>query len=101
MNNLYHIYDLEYNLLQTLGPLPIYILIFAAIYFIMIRPQVKQQKKQSEMLKNLKKGDKVITQGGILGTISKLKGKNNEIIELDVNSNKIDIIKSSIKSIRS
>ena len=100
MNNLYHIYHLEYNLLQTLGPLPIYLLIFIAIYFIMIRPQVKQQKQQASMLENLKKGDKIITQGGILGTISKLKGKNNEIIELDVNNNKIDIIKSSIKSIR-
>ena len=100
MNNLYHIYHLEYNLLQTLGPLPIYLLIFIAIYFIMIRPQVKQQKQQASMLENLKKGDKVITQGGILGTIASIKGKNKDIIELDVNNNKIDIIKNSIKSIR-
>ena len=44
MINLVHIYNLKANILQTLGPLPIYFLIFLVIYFVMIRPQVKQQK---------------------------------------------------------
>ena len=55
MINLVYIYNLNANILQTLGPLPIYLLIFLVIYFIMIRPQVKQQKEHSEMLENIKK----------------------------------------------
>ena len=47
MNNLIHFTNLNANILQTLGPLPIYLLIFAVIYFIMIRPQVRQQKEHT------------------------------------------------------
>lgn len=49
------------------------ILIMAVFYFLMIRPAQKQRKKVSEMLKNLKVGDKVITNGGIYGTIAGLE----------------------------
>jgi preprotein translocase subunit YajC len=99
MINLIHIYNLKANILQTLGPLPIYLLIFVVIYFIMIRPQVKQQKEHSDMLANIKKGDRVITKGGIVGNITNIKGKDKEIIEIEVNSNKIDILRKYINSI--
>ena len=99
MVNLGHIYNLKANILQTLGPLPIYFLIFLVIYFIMIRPQVKQQKEHSNMLENIKKGDRVITKGGLIGTITNIKGKNKEILELEVNNSKIDVFKSYINSI--
>lgn len=46
------------------------VLIFAVMYFFMIRPQKKQQKAIEEMRKSLTKGDKVITAGGIYGTIA-------------------------------
>ena len=46
----------------------------------------------------LKKGDKVITKGGLIGTISNIKGKNKEILELNINNTKIDILKSYINS---
>ena len=84
MNNLIHFTNLNANILQTLGPLPIYLLIFAIIYFIMIRPQVKQQKEHTTMLESLKRGDKIITRGGIIGTIKNIKGKNQDILEIDV-----------------
>lgn len=42
---------------------------FAAFYFLMIRPQRKRQKQQQRMLEDLKKGDKIITAGGMYGTI--------------------------------
>ncbi len=45
---------------------------FAILYFLIIRPQQKQAKKQREMLDSLKKGDKVVTNGGIFGVISNL-----------------------------
>lgn len=47
-----------------------FVLIFAVMYFFMIRPQKKQQKAIEEMRKALSKGDKVITAGGIYGTIA-------------------------------
>ena len=99
MNNLLHFNSLNTNILQTLGPLPIYLLIFAVIYFIMIRPQVKQQKEHTKMLENLKKGDRVTTRGGMVGTIKNIKGKNKDIIEIDTNNTKIDVLKSHITSI--
>jgi len=45
------------------------ILIFAIMYLLLIRPQQQRQKKLDEMLKSLKKGDRVVTSGGILGTV--------------------------------
>jgi len=99
MNNLIHFSNLSANILQTLGPLPIYLLIFAIIYFVMIRPQVKQQKQHAGMLENLKKGDKIVTRGGIIGIIKNIKGKNQDILEIDINSTKIDVLKSHVTSI--
>tara|TARA_B100000686_G_C16307952_1_gene721826 strand:- start:276 stop:584 length:309 start_codon:yes stop_codon:yes gene_type:complete len=101
MYNLPHIYNLEFNILQSLGPLPIYLLIFAVIYFIMIRPQVKQQKQHTALLENLKNGDRIITNGGIVGKIVNIKGKNKEIIQISTNNSNIEILRSHIKSLHS
>lgn len=49
------------------------VVMFAVFYFMLIRPQKKQEKKQKEMLAALQVGDKVVTIGGICGKISKLK----------------------------
>jgi preprotein translocase subunit YajC len=51
--------------------LPI-ILMFAVLYFLMIRPQMKRQKEQKAMMDALAKGDEVVTAGGILGTVTKV-----------------------------
>ena len=48
------------------------VLFFALMYFMMIRPQQKQKKKRQELLNNLEKGDKIVTIGGIHGTIVSL-----------------------------
>tara|TARA_B100000579_G_C22417010_1_gene659031 strand:- start:163 stop:450 length:288 start_codon:yes stop_codon:yes gene_type:complete len=90
--------NLSNNILQTLGPLPIYLLIFAIIYFIMIRPQAKQQKEHARMLENIKKGDRVNTRGGIIGTIKNIKGKNKDIVVIETNSTNIEVLKSHITS---
>jgi preprotein translocase subunit YajC len=44
-------------------------LIFAIFYFLLIRPQAKERQRHEELLKNLKKGDEIVTNGGIIGTI--------------------------------
>jgi len=61
------------------GALMPLILIFVIFYFLLILPQRKKQKEHMEMVKNLKNGDRVITTGGIYGTITKLKKNYVEI----------------------
>jgi preprotein translocase subunit YajC len=53
------------------GMIP-FVLIFVVFYFLLIRPQQKKQKALQQMIQNLQKGDKVITSGGIHGTIFKM-----------------------------
>jgi preprotein translocase subunit YajC len=54
-----------------LGFLPI-VLMFVVLYFLMIRPQMKRQKEQRQMIDALQKGDEVIAAGGVLGRITKV-----------------------------
>tara|TARA_B100000674_G_C37519553_1_gene768707 strand:+ start:348 stop:656 length:309 start_codon:yes stop_codon:yes gene_type:complete len=86
------------NILQTLGPLPIYVLIFAIIYFVMIRPQAKKQKEHNLMLDNLKKGDRVVTNGGIVGVIKNIKGKDKNILEIDSSNTKLEVLRTHIST---
>ncbi len=58
--------------------LPI-VAIFVIFYFLLIRPQQKQQKAHEKMLEGLKKGDKVLTTGGFYGTIVGIKGTDLEV----------------------
>lgn len=57
-----------------LGVLPPMIAMFAIFYFLLIRPQQKKQKEHDAMLGALKEGDSVLTNGGIYGTLKKIKG---------------------------
>lgn len=54
-----------------LGMLPL-LAVFAVMYFIMIRPQMKRQKEAKAMIEALAKGDEVVTSGGVLGKITKV-----------------------------
>jgi preprotein translocase subunit YajC len=54
------------------GQLPFLILMFAVLYFVMIRPQMKRQKEHKAMIDALAKGDEVATAGGIIGKVTKL-----------------------------
>jgi len=60
--------------------LPI-ILIFAVMYFLMIRPQQKKQKEHQSMLQAIQKGDKVQTNGGIIGTVT---GQDQETLTVEI-----------------
>jgi preprotein translocase subunit YajC len=53
--------------------------IFAIFYFLLIRPQQKKQQEHDTMLKALKKGDRVLTTGGIYGVITQLQGQDVEL----------------------
>lgn len=72
------------------------ILIFVVMWFFMIRPQRKQQKELAEFRKSLKKGDKVVTIGGIFGTIAEIKEDSASVL-LEVDNNvKIRVSKEAI-----
>lgn len=76
------------------SPILMLVIIFALFYFLIILPQKKKQKEMKDMLESLKKGDKVITQGGIVGTIASL---TDEEIQLKVSENvKITFLKNAI-----
>ena len=65
------------------------VLMFGIIYFIVIRPQSKQRKEQENMLKALSKGDKVLTRGGLYGSIIDFQGKNKNILKVDIGTSNI------------
>ena len=70
------------------------ILIFVIFYFFLIRPQQKKVKDHKIMVENLKRGDKVITTGGIVGTIDRII--DNEKVEVEISENvKVEIIRIS------
>ena len=75
------------------------VLIFAIFYFLLIRPQKKQQQKLQQSISNLKKGDKIIVSGGIVAEyISDKEGGRVAIVKVGENT-KIEIIKSSISAV--
>lgn len=77
--------------------LPMMLVMFVVLYFFIIRPQSKKQKETQKMLSNVKKGDKVITIGGILGLVTNVKGN---IITLKISSNaEVDFKKTAISTI--
>ncbi len=63
------------------GLLPL-VLIFVVFYFLLIRPQQKKAKEHREMLGNLRRGDKIVTNGGLIGTISRVPNENELILEI-------------------
>ena len=62
----------------VLGPIFMYGAIFAIFYFILIRPQANQRKKHDELVRSLKKGDEIVTNGGLVGEVLFIKEKGGE-----------------------
>ncbi len=60
------------------------ILIFAIMYFLLIRPQQKKMKQHQAMVAALRRGDQVVTQGGIIGKVSKVKEDSANEIEIEI-----------------
>jgi len=75
-----------------------FILIIAVFYFLMIRPQQKRAKEHRNMVENLRRGDNVVTSGGIVAKVSKVIDDNE--IELEISSGvKVKIIRSTISTV--
>jgi preprotein translocase subunit YajC len=75
------------------------VLIFVVFYFLLIRPQQKKMKDHREMLGQLKRGDRVVTAGGIVATITKVKDGSDEL-EAEIAPNvKVTVVRGTIGSV--
>jgi len=80
------------------GQLLLPLVFFALLYFLMIAPNQKKQKKWQEMLSNLKSGDRVTTNGGIRGVIVSVK---DDVVQLRIppDNIKLEFVKSAIATL--
>ena len=83
------------SLFELLFPL---VMVFAIIYFMILRPQQKRQREHANMVEALRRGDTVVTQGGLVGRVAKVA---EDEIEVDIAENtRVSVIKSMIISVR-
>lgn len=84
------------GMLETFAPM---IMLFVLLWFIFIRPQNKRMKEHREMVANVKRGDTVVTSGGVVGKVTKVKDEAEVEVEIakDV---KVTVVKSTIADVR-
>ena len=74
------------------------ILIFVIFYFFLIRPQQKKIKDHKNMVSSLKRGDEIVTSGGVIGRIEKVL--DNDKVEVQISDNvSVQVVKSTIQSL--
>lgn len=87
----------EPNVLFSFLP---FVFIFVIFYFMLIRPQQKRQEETQKMIQAIKKGDRVVTAGGIIGDVTSIQ---NDYVVLKVGDNdttKMEVLKSAITGLR-
>jgi preprotein translocase subunit YajC len=76
------------------------LLIFGIMYFLLIRPQQKKLKEHAAMLAGLRRGDQIITQGGVVGKIVKVKEDDSNEVEVEIAKDvKVRVVKSTIATV--
>jgi len=84
----------EPSALASIFPLIVFL---ALMYFIALRPQMKRVKRHQNLVNEIKKGDKVITAGGIMGKVTKLASDGEEAVEVEIAKGvKVNIVKSTL-----
>ena len=76
------------------------ILIFAIMYFLLIRPQQKKVKEHQAMVGAVRRGDQVVTQGGLIGKVTKVKEDNGLEVEV-ADGVKVRVVQSTLADVRS
>lgn len=76
------------------------ILIFAIMYFLLIRPQQKKVKEHQAMVAAIRRGDVVVTQGGLIGKVTKVKEDNEVEVEV-ADGVKVRVVQGTIADVRS
>jgi len=82
------------SMLWSIGP---FVLLFVVFYFFIIRPQNKKQKETKKMLEGLRKGDRIVTIGGIHGQVTSVKD-NTVIVKVD-DTCKLEFLRSAISTV--
>ena len=75
-----------------------FVLIFVVMYFLIIRPQRTQLKKRTDMLAAVRRGDTVVTGGGLVGKVTKVI--NDQELEVDLGGFKVTALRSTIADVR-
>jgi preprotein translocase subunit YajC len=76
------------------------VLIFAVFYFLLIRPQQQKQKEMKKMLAELRRGDRVVTGGGILATVTKPPKPEDREIEVEIAPNtRVSVLRETISTV--
>ncbi|MGE6783091.1 preprotein translocase subunit YajC [Ensifer adhaerens] len=76
-----------------------FLLIFVVMYFLIIRPQRAQMKRREELLKNIRRGDQVVTGGGIVGKVTKVVDDSELEVEI-AEGVKIRVVRSGVSEVR-
>lgn len=84
--------------MEAIGQFVPLILIFAIMYFLLIRPQQKRLKEHKAMVEALRRGDQVVTQGGLIGKVSKVKEEDEVEVEL-ADGVRVRVVKSTIAQV--
>ena len=84
--------------MEALGQFIPLILIFAIMYFLLIRPQQKKLQQHQAMVAALRRGDQVVTQGGLIGKVSKVVDDGELIVELGEGM-KVRVVRSTIAQV--
>ena len=74
------------------------ILIFGIMYFLLIRPQQKKAKEHAALIDAVRRGDQIVTQGGLIGKVAKVKDDNEVEVEI-ADGVKVRIVKSTIAQV--
>jgi preprotein translocase subunit YajC len=84
------------NLVMQMLPL---VLLFGIFYFLLIRPQQQRLKKHQEMVNAVRRGDTVVTAGGLVGKVSKVKDDGEVLVEIADNV-QVRVVKSTLSDVR-
>jgi preprotein translocase subunit YajC len=83
---------------QLMQSLPMFLMMIGVVYFLIIRPQNKKMKEHRELIESLKRGDEVVTQGGLIGKITKVA---DEEVTVELGDGvKVRVVKFTIGEVR-
>lgn len=88
---------MDSSFLTTIAPL---VAVFAIFYFLVMRPQQQRAKQHKEMLENLRRGDTVVTAGGIVGRVSKVRDDGEVVVEIS-DGVQVRVVKGTLTEVRS
>lgn len=85
------------DLIMSLAPL---VLIFAVFYFLLIRPQQKKMKEHREMLANVRRNDRIVTNGGLVGVVTKVS-ETDDLLTVEIASGvRVQVVRGMIAEVR-